>query len=135
MKKNNIFPVVDINTLQKLPEYGKYVLVNGIDNEQYGIRRWHVCEMNDLEDGMDFKENGNFYWLTEKGTRIDEVTQWCELPDENYNKEIIENLISDIISDELLIRDVRYSDENQKEIDPESIQIASKRIVKKLFTL
>jgi hypothetical protein len=57
------------------------------------------------------------------------------LPDENYNKEIIENLISDIISDELLIRDVRYSDENQKEIDPESIQIASKRIVKKLFTL
>ena len=65
-----------------LPEYGKYVLVYGIDEKQYGIRRWHVCEMDDLEGGFDFKENGEFYWLTENGTKIDEVTHWTELPNE-----------------------------------------------------
>jgi hypothetical protein len=69
-----------IETYADLPEYGKYVLVSGVDNMQYDIRRWHVCEMNDLEDGMDFKENGQFFWLTEKGTKIEEVTYWCELP-------------------------------------------------------
>lgn len=69
-----------IETGADLPPYGKYVLVNGIDNKQYGIRRWHVCEMNDLEDGVEFKESGNFLWLTEKGTKIEDVTHWCELP-------------------------------------------------------
>ena len=47
---------------------------------QNNIRRWHVCEMNDLEDGMDFEKNGNFLWLTERGTKIEEVTHWFELP-------------------------------------------------------
>jgi hypothetical protein len=36
--------------------------------------------MNDLEDGVEFKENGYFMWLTEKGTKIEDVTCWCELP-------------------------------------------------------
>jgi hypothetical protein len=69
-----------IETYADLPPYGKYVLVSGIDKKQYGIRRWHVCEMNDLEDGVEFRENGNFLWLTEKGTKIEDVTHWCELP-------------------------------------------------------
>jgi hypothetical protein len=70
----------EIGHNKNLPPYGLYVVVSGIDEKQYGIRRWHVCEMNDLEDGMEFKENGNFYWLTEKGTNITSVTHWFELP-------------------------------------------------------
>jgi len=69
-----------IETYTDLPPYGKYVLVSGIDKKQYETRQWHVCEMNDLEDGMDFKENGQFFWLTENGTKIEDVTYWCELP-------------------------------------------------------
>jgi hypothetical protein len=69
-----------IETREDLPEYGKYVLVNGIDPLMYGTRGWHVCEMNDLEDGVEFSWNGYFKWLTEKGTEIDEVTHWMELP-------------------------------------------------------
>ena len=69
-----------IETRADLPEYGKYVLVNGKDPLMYDTRGWHVCEMNDLEDDMEFRENGNFMWLTEKGTKIVEVTHWCELP-------------------------------------------------------
>jgi len=65
-----------------LPKYGEFVLVSGIDKKTYGIRRWHVCEINDLEDGMDFKEHGIFYWLTENGTKIEDVTHWCELPNQ-----------------------------------------------------
>jgi hypothetical protein len=71
----------EIKIYADLPEYGKYVLVYGIDKNQYGLPRWHVCEMNDLEDGMEFKENGHFYWLTESGRKIDEVTKWCYLPE------------------------------------------------------
>jgi hypothetical protein len=62
-----------IETYADLPLYGKYVLVSGIDKRQYVTRQWHVCEMNDLEDGQ-------FFWLTENGTKIEEVTYWCELP-------------------------------------------------------
>jgi len=69
-----------IETYADLPEYGKYVLVSGIDKMQYDVRRWHVCEMNDLEDGLDYRDKGQFLWLTEKGTKIEEVTHWCELP-------------------------------------------------------
>jgi hypothetical protein len=36
--------------------------------------------MNDLEDGLDFRDKGQFFWLTEKGTKIEEVTYWYELP-------------------------------------------------------
>jgi len=68
-----------IKEFQDLPEYGKYVLVSGIDKKMYGERKFHVCEMNDLEDGMDFQENGQFYWLTENGTKISEVTHWKEI--------------------------------------------------------
>jgi hypothetical protein len=71
-----------IKIFSDLPQYGKFVLVNGIDKKQYGIRQWYVCEMNDLEDGMDFKEKGGFYWLTESGRKIEDVTHWCELPEE-----------------------------------------------------
>ena len=69
-----------IETYGDLPEYGKYVLVSGIDKQMYDTRRWHVCEMNDLEDGLDFRDKGQFFWLTENGTKIEEVTHWCELP-------------------------------------------------------
>ena len=69
-----------IETYADLPEYGKYVLVSGIDKKQYDVRRWHVCEMNDLEDGLDYRDKGQFFWLTEKGTKIEDVTHWCELP-------------------------------------------------------
>lgn len=69
-----------IETMGDLPPFGRYVLVKGTDEKQYGIKRWHVCEMNDLEDGMEFKENGKFIWLTESGRQITDVTEWCELP-------------------------------------------------------
>lgn len=72
--------VKKIKKYKDLPKYGTYVAVSGVDEEQYGIRRWHICEMNDLEDGMEFKESGMFYWLTEKGTSITQVTHWFELP-------------------------------------------------------
>ena len=68
-----------------LPEYGKYVLVNGIDKRAYNERRWHVCIMDDLEDGIEYREDGTFYWLTENGTKIEDVTYWCELPLIDYN--------------------------------------------------
>jgi len=45
----------------------------------YNIRRWHVCVMDDLEDGYGYA-NGIFYWLTENGTKIEDVTHWTELP-------------------------------------------------------
>ncbi len=69
-----------IHTFADLPEYDTYVLVSGIDKKQYGERRWHVCQMNDLEDGVEFRRNGHFFWLTEKGVKIEDVTCWCELP-------------------------------------------------------
>ena len=69
-----------IETHFDLPDYGKYVLVKGINPKMYGIKNWHVCEMNDLEDGMDFIEKGRFFWLTEAGIRISNVTHWGELP-------------------------------------------------------
>ena len=75
-----------IETFQDLPQYGKYVLVLGKDKGMYGILGWHVCEMNDLEDGMDFIENGNFYWITESGRKIEDVIEWCELPNEEEIK-------------------------------------------------
>ena len=74
------YNIIKIKKYSDLPEYGKFVLVCGVDKQMYDIRRWHVCEMNDLEDGVDFNKNGTFYWLTENGTSIKEVTHWCELP-------------------------------------------------------
>ncbi len=79
---------IAIKTHTDLPEYGKYVLVNGINKKQYGIRKWHICEMNDLENGVEFKESGFFLWLTENGINIEEVTHWCELP----KQETLENV-------------------------------------------
>lgn len=76
-----------IETMGDLPPFGKYVLVKGTDEKQYGIKRWHVCEMNDLEDGIEFKENGKFVWLTESGRQITDVTEWCELPPLDETKE------------------------------------------------
>lgn len=69
-----------IETYCDLPKYGEYVLVNGIDKKTYGERRWHVCTMDDLEDGLDYRDKGYFYWLTENGSKIEGVTHWCELP-------------------------------------------------------
>ena len=73
--------IIKIKTGEDLPPYGVYVLVKGTDEKQYGIKRWHVCEMNDLEDGMEFKENGKFIWMTESGRQITGVTEWCWLPE------------------------------------------------------
>lgn len=72
--------VKEIKTYADLPPYGTYVGVSGIDEKQYGIRRWHICEMNDLQDGMEFQESGEFLWLTENGTSITQVTHWFTLP-------------------------------------------------------
>lgn len=72
---------IKIDGNKNLPEYGKDVLVIGKNNKMYGDAKMHVCSMDDLEDGMDFKENGDFYWLTENGTKIEDVTHWTELPD------------------------------------------------------
>jgi len=71
-----------IEKIKDLPEFGKYVLVSGIDKKQYGTRRMHVCCVDDLEDGIQFRETGEFYWLTENGTKIEDVTFWRELPSE-----------------------------------------------------
>lgn len=71
----------EIKTRADLPEYGKYFLVVGTDKGQYNTRRFHVCVMDDLEDGIDYRENGFFYWLTEKGTKIEDVTHYAELPE------------------------------------------------------
>ena len=72
--------LIEIEKFSDLPNYGEYVLVNGIDKNQYGLKAWHVCEMNDLEDGMNFRQDGSFNWLTENGTKIEDVTHWCKLP-------------------------------------------------------
>jgi len=69
-----------ISVEDRLPEYGKFILVIGTDDKQYGIERCHVCEMNDLEDGIEFKQTRQFYWLTESGRKIDKVTHWQQLP-------------------------------------------------------
>lgn len=71
-----------IETYNDLPSYGKYVLVYGVDKRQYDIPRWHVCVMDDLEDGLEFIENKYFMWLTENGSHIQDVTHWTELPEE-----------------------------------------------------
>jgi hypothetical protein len=69
-----------INNNYDLPEYGKYVLVYGRNKNQYGVMNWHVCAMDDLEDGLDFNRYGIFSWLTENGTKIDDVEYWTDLP-------------------------------------------------------
>lgn len=69
-----------IETILDLPEYGKDVLVWGVNKKMYDIPKWHVCHLDDLESGFDFAEKGKFHWLTENGTLIEEVTHWCELP-------------------------------------------------------
>lgn len=68
------------NPNESLPQFGKYVLVLGTDNSMYGIENSHVCCMDDLEDGVEFSETGNFYWLTEAGRKIDNVRLWSDLP-------------------------------------------------------
>ena len=78
--------ITKIKTAEDLPPYGLYVLVKGTDEAQYGIESWHVCEMNDLEDGIEFAKNGSFEWLTEKGTKITGVTEWCWLPETDDSK-------------------------------------------------
>jgi hypothetical protein len=72
--------LIKIKTNLDLPQYDQYVLVYGIDQKQYGLPNWHVCKMNDLEDGMEFQEKGKFFWLTENGTLIQDVTHWSKLP-------------------------------------------------------
>lgn len=72
--------VKKIKNFSDLPPYGKPVLVYGKDEKVYDAYSWHVCTMDDLEDGLDFRKNGHFYWLTESGRKITFVTHWCELP-------------------------------------------------------
>ena len=77
---NNSEAMKWISVEDRLPEYGTQILVYGIDKAMYGVKKFHVCEMDDLEDGMEFQESRSFYWLTEKGTKIDNVTHWTPLP-------------------------------------------------------
>lgn len=83
----------------KKPNFGTYYLVYGTDKSMYDTKRWHVAEMDDLEDGMEFNETGFFYWLTEKGTKIEDVTHWTELP---TIENVLEYLTTDYLFDELL---------------------------------
>lgn len=69
-----------IEQIKDLPKFGKYVLVSGVDNSTYGKRRMHVCCIDDLEDGVQYHLRGEFYWLTESGRKIEDVTHWRELP-------------------------------------------------------
>lgn len=77
---NNIPGLGWNNPNESLPQFGKYVLVLGTDNSMYGTENYHVCCMDDLEDGYEFSETGYFYWLTEGGRKIDNVRLWSELP-------------------------------------------------------
>lgn len=75
------YEIHKIEDRNDLPEFGKYVLVFGTDKKTYNIPNWHVCMMDDCEDGYEYIENGYFHWLTENGTNIEDVTHWCELPE------------------------------------------------------
>jgi len=88
----------EINTYGDLPEYGKFVLVYGTDNKMYGIKKHHVCEMNDLEDGVDFISKGFFYWLTESGDKIEDVSHWMELPNQPSELRLRQLKIKGLIS-------------------------------------
>ena len=70
-----------INDFTDLPKYGKDVLIYGVDKKQYDTPKFHVAQMDDLEDGIGFEKTGEFYWLTENGTKIEYVTHWAYLPD------------------------------------------------------
>lgn len=71
--------MIKIENYKDLPEYGKSVLVYGI-GKTYSHPSFHVCTMDDLEDGLDYKDSGAFYWLTEAGERIENVKYWIKLP-------------------------------------------------------
>jgi hypothetical protein len=77
--KNKMNEWIEIKKFKDLPKYGEYVLVCGINKKQYNKRELHVCEINDLEDSMDWRTKGSFHWLTENGTEIKDVTHWGHL--------------------------------------------------------
>ena len=68
-----------ISVNDKLPKYDTDVLVWGKDVKRYDKYACHVCSMDDLEDGMEYKKTGEFMWLTEKGHEISKVTHWMPL--------------------------------------------------------
>ena len=70
----------EIKTYGDLPQYGKNVIVLGVDDKMYNSENTHICYMDDLEDGIEFTTNGTFYWLTESGREIKKVKYWCEIP-------------------------------------------------------
>jgi len=70
----------EIKVFGDLPKYGKLVVVLGKDNKMYGDESYHICCMDDLEDGYDFRNTGFFYWLTENGAKITDVFYWCDIP-------------------------------------------------------
>lgn len=70
----------EIITYNDLPEYGKYVIVIGRDKRTYDIESYHICCMDDGEDGYEFIKYGTFKWLTESGSSIQDVKYWCEIP-------------------------------------------------------
>jgi hypothetical protein len=92
--------IIEIKTPNDLPKYGKYVCVFGIDKSQYNSRTWHVCQMNDLEDGINYQNTSQFFWITEKGTKIDDVTHYFELPDaiDNAKDKLIKLLYNQVIN-------------------------------------
>ena len=72
--------VIKLEEGAKLPLFGEFVLVYGVDKKVYGNKEWHVCSIDDLEDGIDFHNGGTWYWLKEDGTKIENVTHWTYLP-------------------------------------------------------
>ena len=73
-KNENDFNII---TDPNLLIFGKYYLVCGIDKGVDNVRRWHVCSMDDLEDGVDYNKNGSFNWYTESGRKILDVYPYC----------------------------------------------------------
>ena len=70
----------EIKTYGDLPEFGKYVIVIGTDKNMYNMESYHICCIDDGEDGFEFKTSGYFIWITENGTKISDVKYWCEIP-------------------------------------------------------
>lgn len=69
-----------IETYNDLPEYGKYVMVLGKDIRIYNKETYHICCIDDNEDGYEFNKTGYFNWLREDGVKIHDVKYWCDIP-------------------------------------------------------
>jgi len=66
---------------EKKPEYGEPVLVFGKMKKINSTKRWYIAAMDDLKNGELFQDTGDFFWVTENGNLITDVTYWEYLPD------------------------------------------------------